>query len=389
MRLLHTADWHIGRTIEGRDRLPEHDAFFDELIQITKDESVDAVLMAGDVFDSVNPPARGEELFYESMARLADGGNIPIIIIAGNHDHPERLSAARTLLRKQEIYIQGYPTLTPLRVPVRHKNTYLNIAALPYPSESRLKESFSHEEDELVHRDAYDAKIHHLFNTLTRSFSSDEIAIAMSHLFVAGGSGTDSERPIEVGGAYTVRATQLPDNVQYTALGHLHRPQNIKHAKAPARYAGSPLAFSFSETGYAKSVSIIDVEPGKTATINEVHLSTGKPLVKWHAEKGLSQVHQWMDEKKDTNAWIELEVHVTDSLTMEEIYKLKKAYPGILTVRPIFPEFEYDYTVNRKHVPIEELFSQFYKRQTGGAMPDEAVTRLFLELLNEEGGEPS
>lgn len=387
MRLLHTADWHIGRTIEGRDRQKEHEAFFDELVRISREEKVDAVLMAGDVFDSVNPPAQGEELFYESMAKLSDYGNVPVLIIAGNHDHPARLAAARTILEKYRIFIQGYPSVKPLTVPVHGTSSQLCIAGLPYPSESRLKESFTELNDELALRDAYDEKISHIFQRLTASFSMKNVNIAMSHLFVAGGSGTESERPIEVGGAYTVRATQLPANVQYTALGHLHRPQNIKHAEAPARYAGSPLAFSFSEAGYAKSVTVVEVDPGASARIKEIPLSSGKPLVRWEAADGLAQVRSWIDEGVDADAWIELDVHMPDSPSMEDIHYLKQAHPGLLTIRPVFPENGQAFAPERKHVPIDMLFKQFYERQTGGAAPDQALTELFLEIVAENGEE--
>ncbi|RKL69347.1 exonuclease sbcCD subunit D [Salipaludibacillus neizhouensis] len=384
MRLLHTADWHIGRTIEGRDRLEEHEDFFEELVEICNEENIDAVLMAGDVFDSVNPPAKGEELFYESMARLSDYGKRPVIIISGNHDHPERLAAARTVLKKHRIYIQGYPTMEPLRISIDGCKEPLAVAGLPYPSESRLKESFTESNDELQLREAYDEKVTDIFNILTESFTDKEIRIAMSHLFVAGGSSTESERPIEVGGAYTVRATQLPANVQYTALGHLHRPQDIKNAPARARYSGSPLAFSFSEAGYAKSVSVVDIKAGKVADVKDVYLRSGRPLVRWKATEGLAQVHSWIDEKKDNLAWIELDIHVDDTPSMNEIHKIKKAYPHLLTIRPIFPENQSETLPERKHVAIDELFNQFYQRQTGGATPDQELTRLFLDIVNEE-----
>nr|WP_090888272.1 exonuclease SbcCD subunit D [Evansella caseinilytica] len=386
MRLLHTADWHIGRTLEGRDRLPEHEHFFDELQEIADREKVDAVLMAGDVFDSVNPPARGEELFYESIARLSDRGNRPLIIIAGNHDHPDRLGAARSLIRQQGITILGYPAAESVRVYLPARNEYLNVAALPYPSESRLKEFFAEESDELTLREAYDERIKDIFRMLTKNFTDNEVNVAMSHLFTAGGSGSESERPIEVGGAYTVRAVNLPDNVQYTALGHLHRPQDIKRAPKPARYAGSPLALSFSEAGYTKSVTIVDVEPGKAPLMEEVPLRSGKPLVRWNAEHGLQQVFQWMEEKKDRNAWIELEVHLEHTPSMEQIHHMKKEYPGLLTIRPIFQEETTSAGQTERNVSIDEMFKRFYERQTGGAVPEEELVSLFLELVNEEEG---
>lgn len=105
MRILHTADWHLGRTLEGRSRLAEQEAFIDELVEIVAKEQIDVVLMAGDVFDSVNPPAAAEQLFYESLARLSDKGRRPVAVISGNHDHPDRISAARPLLSDYNIFL--------------------------------------------------------------------------------------------------------------------------------------------------------------------------------------------------------------------------------------------------------------------------------------------
>lgn len=384
MRLLHTADWHIGRTIEGRDRTREHEEFFDELYHIAEDEKVDCILIAGDVFDSVNPPAKGEELFYETIHRLSNGGNRPIVVIAGNHDHPDRLGAARSLTEKHNITIISYPTITPLKIQVPNTNEVLNIAALAYPSESRLKVSFIETGDEHALREAYDERIARIFQRMTENFSETEVNIAMSHIFVAGGSSTDSERPIEVGGAYTVKATSLPKKVQYTALGHLHRPQDVKRSVKPARYSGSPLAFSFSEAGYAKSVTIVDVKPREEAKTKEIILSSGKPLVRWKATEGLAQVYRWMDEGKDKNAWIDLEVHVKEAPSLESIHHMKKTYPGLLTIRPIFPEDEESVEVKEKNIPIDELFKRFYAQQTGGGIPSDDLVSLFLELINEE-----
>lgn len=385
MRLLHTADWHLGRTLEGRDRLPEHEAFFDELQEIVVAEKIDVILMAGDVFDSVNPPAAAEALFYESLARLSDKGRRPIVVIAGNHDHPDRIAAARTIAEEQSISIVGYPLKTSLRINVPASGDVLHVAALPYPSESRLRVSLIEEGEEERLREAYDERIRTIFAELTRTFRPDEVNIAMSHLFVAGGAASDSERPIEVGGAYTVRAASLPPAAQYTALGHLHRPQHVRQATAPARYAGSPLAFSFSESGYAKSVTVIDVRPGKIDLITEIPLRSGKPLVRWQAKQGLPQVWQWIEEGKDAAAWIELELHLAHTPSLEDIHRLRKAHPGLVTIRPVFPEDERTYTAGaNRHVPIDELFTRFYVRQTGGAQPEERLVKLFLELINEE-----
>ncbi|SFE35943.1 exonuclease SbcCD subunit D [Alteribacillus iranensis] len=386
MRVLHTADWHLGRTLEGRSRIPEYIAFFQELEQIIKSEAIDVLLMAGDVFDSVNPPAAAEEMFYETIARLNRVYNVSVVIIAGNHDHPARISAVRSIAKNQGIYILGYPTMTPVRIPVGEE--VLEIGALPYPSESRMGDLFSKEPEEEGLREAYNEKIRYMFHELTRSFQKNHVGMAMSHLFVAGGAASDSERPIEVGGAYTVTVDALPDNVQYTALGHLHRPQTLKGSKGIARYSGSPLAFSFSESGYAKSVTVVDVKPGSTPHIEEIPLSSGKPLVRWKAVHGLEEVYQWLAEEKDKQAWVDVEIHLHDTPSLEQIHHIRKAHEGIIHIHPVFLGMEQSSsTREREELSMEDLFQRFYERQTGGAQPTDELTRLFLELIEEEESE--
>lgn len=388
MRILHTADWHLGKTLEGRSRLPEQEQFLDELERIVNDEKIDVVLMAGDAFDTVNPPAKAEQLFYDSLSRLSDKGKRPVVVISGNHDNPDRLSAASPIAFDSNIHLIGYPSAEVLSIPV--KDEQLNVAALAYPSEARLEQLLSEVHDEILLRDHYDEKIRDLFQKMTEGFSVDAVNVAMSHLYVAGGSSTDSERPIEVGGAYTVRATSLPESAQYVALGHLHRPQNVKKALTNARYSGSPLAYSFSESGYAKSVSIIDVHPKEEANVSEVFLSSGKPLVKWKAQEGLQQVYRWIDEGKDRNAWIDLEIQLTDQLSIEEIHRLRKAHEGFVHIRPIFEhEMERFESTKKEQLPIDEVFKRFYAKQTGGAEANPELVQLFLSLIHEEerGGE--
>ncbi|MCH1625822.1 exonuclease SbcCD subunit D [Fredinandcohnia quinoae] len=386
MRILHTADWHLGRSLEGRSRLQEQEQFLDELVKIVEEEKIDVVLMAGDAFDTVNPPAAAEQLFYESLSRLSNGGKRPVSVIAGNHDNPDRLSAASPLAHQQHIQLLGLPTMEVQTIYVPTTNETLKLAALPYPSESRLAEVLSESHEELLLRDKYDKRIQGMFQEMSRAFTSETINIAMSHIYVTGGSSSDSERPIEVGGAYTVAATSLPEAAQYVALGHLHRPQMIPRANTLARYSGSPLAYSFSEAGYAKSVTILEAKPSQPIDMSEVFLSSGKPLVRWKATEGLPQVYAWLDEGKDINAWIDLEVHVTNAISIEEIHRLRKLHSGFIHIRPVFEEIEREKATQETvaNLPIEELFSRFYVRQTGGAKPEQELTKLFLELITDE-----
>src|SRR5690606_6028101 len=221
---------------------------------------------------------------------------------------------------------------------------------------------------------------------MSKSFTPETINMAMSHIYVTGGSSTNPERPIEVGGAYTVAATSLPEAAQYVALGHLHRPQMVSRANTVARYSGSPLAYSFSEAGYAKSVTILDAKPGQEIEMSEVFLSSGKPLVRWKAKDGLAQVYEWLDEGKDVNAWIDLEIHLKNTLSIEEIHRLRKHHSGLIHIRPIFEDLEKEKAARTSttNTPIDELFVRFYEKQTGGAQPEPELTKLFLELISDE-----
>ncbi|MHA0855786.1 exonuclease SbcCD subunit D [Paenibacillus sp. CMAA1364] len=382
MRILHTGDWHFGRTLEGRSRLKEQEDFVDELVRMADEQQADLILMAGDVYDSVNPPAAAEQLFYEAAARLSANGR-PLVIIAGNHDQPERVSSVSPLVSRQGITLVGLPSANAITVHSTRTGEVAKIAALPYPSEARLNELLITEGNEDDLRHAYSARVGQLMGMLAREFTPQTINIAMSHIYVLGGVESDSERPIQVGGAYTVDPSSLSIGAQYTALGHLHRAQAVK-GDGMIRYSGSPLAYSFSEAGQAKSVTMLDISPGEQPVLTELFLSCGRPLVRWKAKGGLEEVYRWLDEDLDARAFIDLEISLTDALSLGEIQRLRKSREGLVHIRPIYPEMEtMELEIERSRLPLHEIFRKFYQRQTGGAEPDDGLVQLFLELVVE------
>lgn len=405
MRILHTSDWHLGRTLEGRDRSKEQEKFIDELCEIAAAEKVDLILLAGDVFDGANPSAAAEQLYYDGLDRLCSGGERAVVVIAGNHDNPERLKAAAPLANRYGIILSGLPGDS--YYPTKGEGGKVSIRAggvgwlrlylpgcgeeavllpLPYPSEARLKESLvSSIEDEEILKQAYSKRVETLLEQRSKNFDRETVNLVMSHLFVAGGKESDSERPIHLGGALAVEPAGFPSEASYTALGHLHNPQEVKHASSLARYSGSPLAYSFSEAGRAKSVVLLEAAPGDTPPRpQEIYLSSGKPLVKWEAAAGLNQVYRWLEEGRDSNAWIDLEVHVDGAIPLRQCTELRKLHEGIVNIRPVFPDLKEAYAGReREGLPLDRLFSDFYARQKGGARPDDALIELFLELVNE------
>ncbi len=408
MRILHTADWHLGRTLEGHSRQEEHERLVDELSTLAQDEAIDLVLIAGDVFDGYNPPAAAEELYCEALARLGDGGQRAVVVIAGNHDSPERLSAVRPLARRHGAVILGYPLEDPglhlpetggrvrcptagpgwVEVAMGGYSHSAVVAAVPYPSEARLNQVLAEGLAEEELQGAYSGRIGGLLRSLAMHWRPDTVRLAVSHLFVAGGEESASEeRPVQMGGAYAVRPSDLPAGAHYIALGHLHRPQLIHAAPALCRYAGAPLAFSFAEGGQAKSVVVLAIEPHSPPEAFLVPLSAGRPLVRWDAAGGLAEVHRWLEEGKDATAWLEIHVAVPAPLTMDEIQGLKRARDRIVAIRPVLPEGGVAAVGESPVLSLADRFRQFYHQRTGGADAPEALVRLFLELAEEAGEE--
>lgn len=403
MRVLHTADWHFGKTLEGRSRLPEQREFVDELCTLCDEEQVDLILLAGDAYQTYNPSAEAEELLYDALDRLSDHGRRGIVVIAGNHDSPDRLSAPSALADRLGITLVGLPNapLQPsshlaegrvhriaagpswveLKLPACDETCV--IAALPYPSESRLNELLSETMDEERIQASYNDRVRSIFVELSRHFREDTVNLAMSHLYVHGGTPSDSEQDIAFGGAYLVDPSVFPETAQYVALGHLHRPQWVGGAKAPTRYAGSPLAYSFSETGYSKSVTLLDVLPGKPAEVREVPLACGKPLVRWVAKKGMEEVLGWIAQGRDANALIDLEVYVSSADLLMDHKDLRKLRPDLISVRVILASAEErNVSESVSELPVDEQFRRFYAKERG-TEADERLVKTFLQLLEE------
>jgi exonuclease SbcD len=403
MRILHTSDWHLGKSLEQINRLEEQREFIDFLCTTVEEQKIDIVLVAGDVFDTYNPSAAAEELFYEAIDRLSGMGRRGVIVIAGNHDSPERLCAASPLAFRNGIILLGYPKSDAgeysnfggsirlvasgpgwleLWLPNCEHNAV--ILTLPYPSEARLAEVLVQQADEEILQKAYSDKIASLWDDLSRNFRSDTVNLAVGHLFLMGGKQSDSERTLEVGGAMTVASEVMPAKAHYVALGHLHRPQQIKSAPCPTYYSGSPMAYSFSEAGYSKAVFLIEAVPGQEAEITPIYLSCGKPLCRWVAEEGIAQALQWCEEGRDSNAWVDLELVTDRVLTSEEQKQLRALHPGIINIRPRLKTeaTEVSSPESREGKKIDELFTDFYEYRMGTEIPNELL-QAFLEVLNE------
>ncbi|MET3292746.1 UNVERIFIED_CONTAM: exonuclease SbcD [Brevibacillus sp. OAP136] len=291
---------------------------------------------------------------------------------------------------EQVRILQGGPSWFELAVPsVAHTAV---IIALPYPSEARLREliseSFSQEQMQL----AFSERIRHLLADLSGHFRTDTVNLIMSHMFVMGGNESDSERPIQIGGTHSVSLSAFPEQADYVALGHLHRLQKLSD-KPLVRYSGSPLGYSFSEAGQSKAVVMLDLVPGEAPVEEIIYLQSSKPLARWKATEGIEQVEQWLAEGRDAEAWIELELHVSDTIDPAEFQRLKKMSDQFLKIQRVAVQAEVsseeteETRQERAQMSPEQLFRRFYERKKG-MQPDEKLIQLFSRLMvNEQADE--
>ncbi|HHT50734.1 MAG TPA: exonuclease SbcCD subunit D [Eubacteriaceae bacterium] len=398
MRILHTSDWHLGKSLEGYSRLPEQEKFLEELEAIVDRENIDLILVAGDIYDHYNPPAVAEQLFYKSMKRLSKDGQRPIVVIAGNHDNPDRLMAASPLAYEQGIILLGYPRSV---VPtgkyggfqvVQSGPGYLELAigkeraviiTLPYPSEKRINEIISIQEDEAEAQQSYSQRIGEIFKELSKYYREDTINLALSHLYMIGGEESDSERQIQLGGTMAVGAEQLP-NAQYIALGHLHRPQKVIGSFNKAYYSGSPLQYSKSEINYGKCVYRVDVNTGEPPDVKPIYLKNYKPIEIWKCE-GIEEALKMCQDHAKEDIWVYLEIKTDRVLTRDEIKALRDIRKDIVEIRPLLIEeeaLEENRIDNISQLNMVDLFKKFYLKERE-VQPSQELIEMFIKIIGE------
>ena len=299
MRFLHTADWHVGKPLRGRSRMDEYARALEQVAAIASDRSVDAVLVAGDVFDSPAPPPEAEKLVYDFLARLVSE-RIACVLIAGNHDHPRKLGALASLLEGLRIHVR--PEVRPpdqggvVSLVSRDGREEARIAVLPFVPERRVVDACTVMDADHKWFDAYGKRIEDILAALVKGLSKDTVNIVLAHLLVDGARVGTGERELHLGQVYGINPQQLPSTVQYIALGHLHRPQEIL-APAKTRYPGSLIELDFGEREQEKSVVVLDARPRRPPGIELVPVTAGRRLRT--VEGTLDELQRLADETSD------------------------------------------------------------------------------------------
>ncbi|MFE7606019.1 exonuclease SbcCD subunit D [Brachybacterium paraconglomeratum] len=368
MKILHTSDWHLGRTLHKVDLHEHQAAFLDWLVDLVEAEGVDVVVIPGDVYDRAVPAVSSVTLLDRALARLADTG-ATVVLTSGNHDSPERLGFGRSLMRAGIHLLTDLPGIEhPVSVEDEHGEVL--FFGLPYLEPDRARTELAREGEEPLPR-SHEAVTRAALDRVRERAAARPGArtVVLAHTFVTGGEASDSERDLSVGGVDSVPAGVL-GGIDYLALGHLHGCQDLtRSVGAPAWYSGSPLAFSFSERSHRKSVLLVELgasgADGERAEVAVRRLETPVP-------RRLTELRGTLEEilaRRDEHAGDWLKAVVTDPARPAHLQeRLREAYPHLLLTE-YAPEGRAASAgtpvVRREQNPLE-VMDEFLAHVTGG-----------------------
>lgn len=395
MRIIHTSDWHIGKKLGGKPRIDEQREVLGELCAAAREKQADLVIVAGDIFDTFMPSADAEELFFETMNDLASSERA-VIIIGGNHDDWQRLSASSCIASKSNVYIfGGEKTPAPYRaeqikaseedgkIPVYAESTgafhcvirrgeeRLYVGVLPYPSQQR----FGEKKDDL----SFDDKMKEWVDACFAENVCGLDQILVSHIFMLGGEAGEGERDIELGGTRLVSPSVIPEKCLYTALGHLHKRQFIDK-KRNILYSGAIEQYSFDEAGVKKSITYFEINDGKISDLCEIELTKGKKLAKLTA---LSVGEGEALAAKYPDCLIQLTLCLSSPMTEEETRRIL----GLKNIAELRLETkgsgDFETVADRRTLSDKQAFEEYYRSRYGEDVP-EALLTVYLSLMQEE-----
>ena len=358
MRFLHTADWHLGKLFGQRYMTEDQRHVLKELIALSVDEGVQAVVIAGDIYDRAVPPAEAVELFSETLAKLS-GTGIAVLYIAGNHDSASRLDFGRELLTASGVYVRALTQAEAAPVVLEDAAGPVAFSLLPFATPTDVRQAFQVPREEPRSYDgAMERQVRAALSAVPRGCRS----VAVAHAFVAGGMASSSERPLSVGGTDQVRPA-LFRQFCYTALGHLHGPQRA--GAENIRYAGSLLKYSFDEAMQQKGVLLVDLAADGKAEVRAIPL---------HPRHDVRIIRGTMEElrRPDFDALDHedyVRVDLLDADTILNAYdKLTAIYPNLFALtRPNWqaaPAEELTVRPRGERVSEQHLFRDFYEEMT-------------------------
>lgn len=359
MRFIHTADWHLGRILFGVHLTDDQAVLLDGLITVLKDSRARALLISGDIYDRAVPPPEAVRLLDDFLSRVMDL-SIPVVMIAGNHDSPDRLGFGSRILERQGLFVRGPVTRAGLVTCLEDDDGPVHIGALPYGEPPLVREQFQ-DEGLTDHHSAMAARIAAFKNELPPQSRS----VLLAHAFVAGSQESESERPLAVGGCAAV-APDLFEGIDYVALGHLHRCQTAGSDRI--RYSGSLMPYSFSECRHSKSVNLVTLDGNGNITVESIELSP---------RRGMRIVEGFMDEILKTppgdlspDDYIQVTL-LDEGPVLDALGRLRQVYPNLLHIeRPHLARTVQGVINKHDHRKMDDtdLFGRFYDDVTGQSL---------------------
>ena len=399
MKILHTADWHIGKVLHKHRLATELDLFFHWLIGAIEEEEIDVLLVSGDIFDLANPTIKDKEQYYDIMLKLYHSG-CKVIITGGNHDSVGELNAPKEILSAINIQVVGgaTPDIVQELIPVKNEKGEIElvVAAVPF-----LRDKDIRTKDDTI---KYDSRVEAIRDGIKNHYiklaeKAEEIypniqAFAMGHLYASGVTVSESEREIHVGNQASVKSNIFPSQFKYVALGHIHKPQMVD-SNPRIQYSGSPIALSFSEKEDQKQVLIIETSEGKVADIRNVLVPKHRELkrIAGTLEEVIQQLSDY-NPKYKLPSFIELQVLETEfsAMILAKVEELVLSYSEtenfkILKHKTIFENKKLDTSeLFNQGTSIEELKPiDVFRKKLDQDELDEAskkkVEEAFIELL--------
>jgi DNA repair protein SbcD/Mre11 len=381
MRILHTGDWHVGKTLARRSRIEEAHEALDAVVGVAVEQAVDAVLVCGDVFEHLSPTPDAEELVYEALLRF-EQERIPVVLLAGNHDHPHRWRAIEPLLARFSVHVVPEVRRPSdggiIELPARDGSMTAQIAALPWVTERRLIGAAELMGLAGQPYQTYASEVGRLLEALCAPFRPEKCNVLAAHVYVSGAQPAGSERPLTIGDLFAVAPQAIPATAQYVALGHVHRPQRVPGVAVPTRYAGSLLQLDFGEAGQEKSLVLVELAPGKPAKVEEIPFKAGRELV--DVRGTLEDLRQYATTVDDAYLRVYLVCERPQPGLGDQV---REILPNALEVRL---EYERKEGFGRKpelsQLTARQLFERYYGERYGAQAEGELLD-LFDRLLDE------
>lgn len=370
VKFLHTADWHIGRKLQGLDLLEDQQFVLENLITEMKKINPDFLIIAGDLYDRSVPSKEATKLLQELLVKINIGCNTPIFAISGNHDSKERLAIGEAWFSKHKFYLHTRLEQAFDKISYEDADIYL----LPYFEPFEAREYF---EDATL--TTHNAATKRVIDEIYKNLDTNKTNILVAHTFVSGGLETDSEREISVGTVENV-AVEVFDKFDYVALGHLHNPNAIKETRL--KYSGSPMAYSFSEASQTKGMRLIEVT--KECYSEEfIPLKQKRKLHNISASYEEVLTKEFQQNYDCKNNYFSMELSGLEGIT-DPLPRIKEYYPNVLILKQkrntgIDNEVKLDREMLTKS-PLQ-LIEGFYNEQTGSELT-EGQKRVLVNIID-------